>query len=166
MTSETYFTLIQAASACNISPPTLRKYLEQGRLPNAKQTPKGKVLVWSIPMSDLLAAGLMDKVSNAPQRALEGFTDPQHELKLLELTMENKRLEQLLASAEAQITDLRADKQRAIEGGKEYREQLALAQQLAETAAKQVEAATAALQAQLEQSLNQQKTRKRWFSRQ
>lgn len=158
MSSETYFTLIQAASACNISPPTLRKYLEQGRLPNAKQTPKGKVLVWSIPISDLLAAGLMDKVSSNPQRALEGFTDPQHELKLLELTMENKRLEQLLASAEAQIVDLRADKQRAIEGGKEYREAL-------EQATRQAQAVTEALQAQLEANRNQKLTRKRWFSK-
>lgn len=165
MSSETYFTLIQAASACNISPPTLRKYLEQGRLPNAKQTPKGKVLVWSIPISDLLAAGLMDKVSSNPQRALEGFTDPQHELKLLELTMENKRLEQLLASAEAQIVDLRADKQRAIEGGKEYREARKEYREALEQATRQAQAVTEALQAQLEANRNQKLTRKRWFSK-
>lgn len=161
MSSETYFTLVQAAAACKLSPPTLRKYLEQGRLPNAKQTPKGKVLVWSIPLSDLLAAGLIDRVSSSPQKALEGFTDPQHELKLLELTLENKRLEQQLETANAQISELRMDKQRALEGGKEYREQLeALTNSVKE-----------ALQAQLEltknqlETANQKPTRKRWFSR-
>jgi hypothetical protein len=64
MTSETFYNITQAANASGKSNPTIRKYLRDGRLPNAKETTKGGVKSFSIPLTDLVAAGLMDKVSS------------------------------------------------------------------------------------------------------
>jgi len=63
MSSEKYLNASQAAKETGVSVVTIRDYLAKGKLPNAKQTPKGKVQVWKIPLSDLSAAGLLDKVS-------------------------------------------------------------------------------------------------------
>lgn len=63
MTSETLYNLTQVAELTKLSLPTLRKYLRENRFPNAKQATKGKVLVWAIPLTDLVAAELLDKVA-------------------------------------------------------------------------------------------------------
>jgi hypothetical protein len=62
MSSETFYNLTEACKVTELSAPTLRKYLGDGRLPNAKLTLKGKVQVWAIPLTDLAAAGLMGSV--------------------------------------------------------------------------------------------------------
>ena len=43
---------------------TIRAYLEAtpSKLPNAFKTPRGKTSVWNIPLTDLVAAGLLDQV--------------------------------------------------------------------------------------------------------
>jgi hypothetical protein len=65
MSSETYYNLSEACLVTKLSPPTLRKYLKEGRFPNAKQTLKGKVQVWAIPLTDLVAAELLGSVSGS-----------------------------------------------------------------------------------------------------
>jgi uncharacterized protein YlxW (UPF0749 family) len=65
MSSETFYNLSEACLATKLSPPTLRKYLKEGRFPNAQQTLKGKVQVWAIPLTDLVAAGLLGSVSGS-----------------------------------------------------------------------------------------------------
>lgn len=69
MTSETLYNLTQVAELTKLSLPTLRKYLRENRFPNAKQATKGKVLVWAIPLTDLVAAELIDRVSGSANSA-------------------------------------------------------------------------------------------------
>jgi len=65
MSSETFYNLSKVSEMTGLSHPTLRKYLTEGRLPNAKQGLKGKVPVWQIPLTDLVAAGFIDSVSGS-----------------------------------------------------------------------------------------------------
>lgn len=65
----------QAAKVCKCSEMTIRKYLgitnppQPSQLPNArKEIVKGKS-VWVIPITDLVAAGLMDKVTGSNAKA-------------------------------------------------------------------------------------------------
>ena len=67
MSSERYLNASEAAELTGKSLPTIRHYLTSGKLPNATQRPKGKVKVWVIPLTDLQAAGLLDKVSGSKQ---------------------------------------------------------------------------------------------------
>ena len=62
MSSETFYNLSKVSEMTGLSHPTLRKYLTEVRLPNAKQGLKGKVPVWQIPLTDLVAAGFIDSV--------------------------------------------------------------------------------------------------------
>jgi hypothetical protein len=71
----------QAAKACGVAEMTIRKYLgitnppQPSQLPNArKELRKGKS-VWVIPITDLVAAGLMDKVIGSNAKA-EATTAP------------------------------------------------------------------------------------------
>jgi hypothetical protein len=71
----------QAAKACGVAEMTIRKYLgitnppQPSQLPNArKEIVKGKS-VWVIPITDLVAAGLMDKVTGSNAKA-EATTSP------------------------------------------------------------------------------------------
>lgn len=52
-----------------LSHPTLRKYLSEGRLPNSRPGLKGKVPIWQIPLTDLVAAGFIDSVSGSDKSA-------------------------------------------------------------------------------------------------
>jgi DNA-binding transcriptional MerR regulator len=67
MSSETFYNITQAANATGKSNPTIRKYLREGKLPNAIESSNGNAKTVSIPLTDLVAAGLMDTVSSAPQ---------------------------------------------------------------------------------------------------
>lgn len=93
MTSETFYNLSQVAELTNLSHPTLRKYLKENRFPNAKQTTKGKVLVWAIPLTDLVAAQVLDKVSGST-------TDTPEATPLSEATALGERLGRLEAENE------------------------------------------------------------------
>lgn len=76
---------------------TIRDYLDKGKLPNAFTTPRGKSVTWNIPLTDLVAANLLDRVTEAP-RAPEPQTDTL-ELRLLvaQLEAENNSLRERLA---------------------------------------------------------------------
>jgi len=56
--TETYLTLTEAAEATDRSRVTLRRYLDQGRFPNARRDEDDVNRQWLIPLSDLEAAGV------------------------------------------------------------------------------------------------------------
>lgn len=64
MTTDKVFTISEAARETGKSIPTIHTYLKAGKLPNAVSVPKGKTRSWQIPLTDLVAAGLLDRVSS------------------------------------------------------------------------------------------------------
>lgn len=81
----------EAAKAAGKSIPTIRAYLAEGKLPNAKAVAKGKSKSWQIPLTDLVAAGLLDKVETAPASASP--TNTELERLRLEVAQLRERLE-------------------------------------------------------------------------
>ena len=69
MTSDHLLNISEAAKATGKSIPTIRAYLAEGKLPNAKAVAKGKSKSWRIPLTDLVAAGLLDKVETSTASA-------------------------------------------------------------------------------------------------
>ena len=65
----------QAARECGVSPATIRRRLKDGSLPNAAQGARG---AWSIPVTDLIAAGLNPGQPSPPDRVQGVVTDPTH----------------------------------------------------------------------------------------
>jgi hypothetical protein len=111
MTSETYFNASEAKDKLGVSMPTLQKWLKAGRFPNATQRPKGKVMVWQIPLTDLIASGELDKVSvsKEPSKAeLSDFMNNALRLDLDRLETELRHTRELLARAERELEDYRA----------------------------------------------------------
>jgi DNA-binding transcriptional MerR regulator len=118
MSSETFFNLSEAVEVTGLSAPTLRKYLAEGRLPNAKQTLKGRVKVWAIPLTDLAAAGLMGSVITEAT-ALSG-----NELALAEAEASGERLGRLLAENEQLKARLAEYRERILFTERAYQMQL------------------------------------------
>lgn len=98
MTSETLYNLTQVAELTKLSLPTLRKYLRENRFPNAKQATKGKVLVWAIPLTDLVAAELIDRVTGLNTASAAVAAPLSREDRLEALAERAGRLEAELAS--------------------------------------------------------------------
>lgn len=72
MSSDKLFNISEAARATGKSIPTIHNYLKAGKLPNAVSTPNGKSKTWQIPLTDLVAARLLDRVepeTSSPQPA-------------------------------------------------------------------------------------------------
>lgn len=107
MTSETLYNLSQVSELTKLSLPTLRKYLKENRFPNAKQTTKGKVLVWAIPLTDLVAAELLDKVSS-PDNSAQPTAPLSREDRLEALAERAGRLEAELAQMRETVKALEA----------------------------------------------------------
>lgn len=78
MTSEHYLNISEAAKATGKSIPTIRAYLESGKLANAQATAKGKSKSWKIPLTDLVAAGLLDKVETSSASASPSSGELEH----------------------------------------------------------------------------------------
>jgi hypothetical protein len=114
MSSETYFNATQAAKHTGKSVVTIRHYLASGKFPKATRIPKGEVQVWRIPLTDLVAAGLMDKVSNSSKQPPEAElkenkeTALNNEIDRLERDLESTR--EALRVANERIAELRKDK--------------------------------------------------------
>lgn len=111
MTSDTYLNASEAAKQTGKSLVTIRHYATSGKFPNATQTAKGKVQVWRIPLTDLVSAGLMDKISKSRKQPSE---TEQKELKETALNGEIDRLEselrhtrELLARADQELESYR-----------------------------------------------------------
>lgn len=111
MSSETYFNASEAAERTGKSLPTIRHYLASGKFPNATQRSKGKVKVWQIPLTDLQAAGLLDKVSGnskQPSEAqLEEFRVNALEARIDQLETELRLTKELLARADSELESYR-----------------------------------------------------------
>lgn len=111
MTSETYLNASQAAQRTGKSVVTIRHYLATNQLPNAKQTDKGKVKIWAIPLTDLVAAGLLDKVSSGSKKPSATNSAEQETLALdsrvASLENELKLTRELLARADRELDDYR-----------------------------------------------------------
>lgn len=65
----------RAARECGVSPATIRRRLKDGSLPNAAQGARG---AWTIPVTDLIAAGLNPGKPSPPDHAHGVVTDPTH----------------------------------------------------------------------------------------
>jgi hypothetical protein len=92
MTTDKTLNISEAARATGKSVMTIRAYLEAkpSKLPNAFQTPRGKAKSWNIPLTDLVAAGLLDSVTNEPEKP-QSQTDPADlELRVLVATLESE----------------------------------------------------------------------------
>ena len=108
MTSETYLNASQAAEHTGKSVVTIRHYLATKRLPNAKQVPKGKVKVWSIPLTDLVASGLLDRVSAPSEPELAQGRTSALETRIDQLESELRHYKELLARADTELEAYRA----------------------------------------------------------
>jgi hypothetical protein len=123
MSSETFLNRQEAAKAIGKSEPTLDGYLKEGRFPNAKKVKAGKRLVWQIPLSDLQASGLLDKVNTASaipsdelaeaKATIAGLTEKVAGLERLVAALEQARAD-LIASYASQIetAEKQADRRR------------------------------------------------------
>lgn len=65
----------QAARECGVSVATIRRRIKDGSLPNAVQGARG---AWTIPVTDLIAAGLNPGKPSPPDHALGVVTDLTH----------------------------------------------------------------------------------------
>jgi vacuolar-type H+-ATPase subunit I/STV1 len=107
MSSDNYFNATQAAKHSGVNVVTIRDYLAKGKLPNSKQVPKGKVKVWQIPLTDLVAAGLLDKASKASESATEAqaveVRSTAFETEIRELRTEIRHLTDTLARTDKEL---------------------------------------------------------------
>jgi hypothetical protein len=114
MSTDQLFNIAQAAKATGKSLMTIRAYLEAkpSKLPNAFQTPRGKAKTWNIPLTDLVAAGLLDKARDIQAEVSQGIEAlvgerraSEVELRVLNATLEaeNKFLKEAIAKAEAAL---------------------------------------------------------------
>jgi len=111
MSSETYLNASQASQRTGVSLPTMRKWLAAERFPNATQTAKGKVKVWQIPLTDLVAEGLLDKVSSLSKTATDSEKSETRvtalETRIDELEAELRHSQELRALIEQTLEDYR-----------------------------------------------------------
>jgi vacuolar-type H+-ATPase subunit I/STV1 len=111
MSSETYLNASQASQRTGVSLPTMRKWLAAERFPNATQTAKGKVKVWQIPLTDLVAEGLLDKVSSPSKTATDSEKSETRvtalETRIDELEAELRHSQELRALIEQTLEDYR-----------------------------------------------------------
>jgi hypothetical protein len=106
MTTDHLLNISQAAKATGKSIPTIRLALANGKLPNARSIPKGKNQSWLIPLTDLVASGLLDQVN--PSSALSEPASDYLELRVevAALRAENAQLLARLADLERARADL------------------------------------------------------------
>ena len=90
------FNISEAARATGKSIPTIHNYLKAGKLPNATSTPNGRSKSWQIPLTDLVAAGLLDRVESEPSGARNMEQDETQTLreKVARLEAENEQLKE------------------------------------------------------------------------
>jgi predicted DNA binding protein len=107
MSSDNYFNAAQAATQTGLSVVTIRNHLAKGSFPKAKKIVKGKSKVWAIPLTDLAAAGLLDKVSSASEAQTAEVRSTAQESQISELQARLTLTEQLLAEVRADRDYLR-----------------------------------------------------------
>lgn len=106
MSSETHLNISEAARATGRSIPTIRNYLETKRLPNAKAVKNGERKTWRIPLTDLVAAGLLDNVKPTTASASDSQALAEARELIAALRAENGQLRERLADAQQARADL------------------------------------------------------------
>ena len=96
-----FLNINEAAKLTGLSIPTIRTKLTRGLLPNASQVPQGNQMRWRIPVSDLLNAGLLDKVEAVEDKA--AVRSDALEIEIDRLNTELRHLRELLARADREI---------------------------------------------------------------
>ena len=107
MSSDNYFNAAQAATQTGLSVVTIRNHLAKGSFPKAKKIVKGKSKVWAIPLTDLAAAGLLDKVSSASEAQTVEVRSTALESQISELRTEIRHLTDTLARADQELEGYR-----------------------------------------------------------
>lgn len=73
--AERYLTLTDAATLCKTSVDTLKRRLKSGALPGARQRPGDARATWELPLSSLVAAGLLTPDAAEQARAAVATAD-------------------------------------------------------------------------------------------
>ena len=96
MSTDKLFNISEAARATGKSIPTIHNYLKSGKLPNAISQPNGKSKTWQIPLTDLVAARLLDKVEPETPSARNTEQDETQTLRerVARLEAENEQLKE------------------------------------------------------------------------
>jgi DNA-binding transcriptional ArsR family regulator len=102
-----YLNINEASRLTGLSIPTIRSKLSKGLLPGASQVQDGKRSLWRIPLTDLVAAGLVDKV-----RVRNQLTDQLDRVEGVEadydrISAELEATKELLRRADQTIEDYR-----------------------------------------------------------
>ena len=120
--AEELLSLSEASRRTRVSLPTLRKYLAAKKFPRAKRSKEG---VWAIPFTDLVAAGLVDKVKAKGARerrrsSVEALPEERRELERLRVEVQflREQVRKLEAREESDRDLIRSLTQRQLEGGK------------------------------------------------
>jgi len=96
-----YLNINEAARATGLSIPTIRSKIDKGLLPGASQVQDGKRKLWRIPYTDLVAAGLVGKVSSEPDKAENRATAL--EIRIDTLETELRHVRDTLARADQEL---------------------------------------------------------------
>lgn len=103
--------ITRAAAEVGVSRDTIKRYLKDGKFPNAYQNDRN---VWTIPLTDLLAAGLkpsmhkgndLEQPESAPEQRTSRVQELEHELSLLRVQLDAEKA--LRESVERNASDLR-----------------------------------------------------------
>lgn len=100
-----YLNINEAAKLTGLSIPTIRLKLERGLLPNASQVTQGQRKFWRIPLSDLISAGLLDKVTPVEEKA--AVRSDALEIEIDRLRAELEHTKELLRRADKEIETYR-----------------------------------------------------------
>lgn len=113
----------EAADACGVNTRTVKRWLTEGKLPNAKRVGPGKNAPWRFPLADFIALGKVTKPesqSAADQREARdvdrlGSAVPGESPEVLKVKIEG--LEKLIAQLEQNNADLRSSMKMLGSGG-------------------------------------------------
>jgi uncharacterized protein YlxW (UPF0749 family) len=106
MTTDKTFTISEAARATGKSIPTIHSYLKANKLPNAIAVPKGKSRSWQIPLTDLVAARLLDQVESPdPAPAVRTLSEQERD-ELITLRAKAAEVQERIKDLQARADDL------------------------------------------------------------
>jgi len=106
MTTDKTFTISEAARATGKSIPTIHAYLKSNKLPNAVAIPKGKSRSWQIPLTDLVAARLLDQVESPdPAPAVRTLSEQERD-ELITLRAKAAEVQERIKDLQARADDL------------------------------------------------------------
>lgn len=106
MTTDKTFTISEAARATGKSIPTIHSYLKANKLPNAVAVPKGKSRSWQIPLTDLVAARLLDQVESTDTPPAVRTLSEQEREELITLRAKAAEVQERIKDLQARAAEL------------------------------------------------------------